>query len=317
MISISVLLVTDYSWLACSLLTEPWRVANRLAANQSQSCPVVQWRFCSWGAEQVTASNGLLIPIEYSAEEAFIKPDIVVVLAGHGEQENIPGDCLAWLRKMDIHGALIAGVDTGPIILAAAGLLSSHQLALHHEAIPAFKERHLKQSLSYSLYNIDGRRATCAGGVATLDFSLSLISRLIGPSLAQSTANALIYSRRESTETDGMIDSAGKGWLDPRVSKAIQYLTSSDLGRVSVKSAAEHVGISERQLLRVFEKQLGLSPRAYITQIRLNRAKVMLSETNLSVAAIALAVGYASGSELGRAWRKKYCCSPSSFREAL
>lgn len=309
MISISVLLIADFSWLACGLLTEPWRVANRLVAE-----PLIDWRFCSWSGDAVAASNGLQIPVNHSAESAYQKPDIVVVLAGHSEQDNISSECFAWLRKMDIHGALIAGVDTGPIILAAAGLLSHHQLALHHEAIPAFKEQHLQQELSYNLYNFDGRRATCAGGVATLDFSLSLISRLLGATLAQSTANALNYSKRNSTETDGMINSTGNGWLDPRVSKAIQYLTNNSSGHVSVKSAAQQVGISERQLLRMFDRQFGCSPRTYITRIKLNRAEVMLAETNLSVGAIGLSVGYASGSEFGRAWRKKYAQSPSAYR---
>lgn len=73
----TMLLAPGYSWLAASLLIEPWRVANRLAGESR-----LQWQFTSWDAEPVIASNGLALPLWGRADHALDAPQPVMVVAG-------------------------------------------------------------------------------------------------------------------------------------------------------------------------------------------------------------------------------------------
>jgi transcriptional regulator GlxA family with amidase domain len=161
---------------------------------------------------------------------------------------------------------------------------------------------------------MEDNRATCAGAAATLDFSLAIIARCHSNKLAQQTAAALVYTRRESTEIQGLLDTTGAGWLDPRLRQALISIGSRGSDTVGVAEAANNAGLSERQLLRLCQAQFGCSPRQYLAGSRLQLARTMIQETSLSINVIALAVGFASGSELSRAWRRRYAQCPTAFR---
>lgn len=310
-IEITIILTHGHSWLAASLLSEPWRVANRLAGQQ-----LLIWRFTSWEGAPVPASNGLVLPLDGPASEAFQKPALAVVVAGDAPDKAADPRLLSWLRKMDRLGVMIGGIDTGPELLAEAGLLGDHPPALHHEAVPQFRERHLGLGLSFGLYSIEGNRATCAGGIATLDFSLALLSRFTSESLAQQTAAALIYGRRApeiGAEAD--LQGSGSSWMDPRLARAVAHLSSIDRQQESgIAGAAAAAGLSERQLTRLFKQGLGCTPGAFAARTRIRRARNLLEETGLPIGEIALACGYAGQAEFARAWRRETGSSPLEHR---
>lgn len=306
---VMVLLAPGCSWLAASLLTEPWRVANRLHASTT-----VHYRFVSWDGEAVLATNGMPIAVSGMADDGT-QPDMLVIIAGEMPEASHSPYLTEWLRRLDRLGVIVAGVDTGAEILAEAGLLDNHLSALHHEAIPAFRERHFGLGLSYGLYTIETRRATCAGGVATLDFSLALLAQFVSESLAHEVAAALIYSRRASV-MEAVFTTAGEGWIDARLTRAVRTLSTLQANQShAVATAAASAGVSERQLQRLFNNAFGCTPRQYLQRVHLQKAKTLLLETSLSITAIALAVGYASASEFSRAWKTVYGQSPSAYRK--
>ncbi len=76
-------------------------------------------------------------------------------------------------------------------------------------------------------------------------------------------------------------------------------------------------GLSARQVHRLFKTHLGMSPQAYHRRLRLQRAREMLRQTELTVLEIAMASGFSSSSDFSRAYRRTFRQSPHQDRAAV
>ena len=306
MLRATVVLSDQVSWLGVAMLVEPWRIANRLDDH-----PSARWELVTWSGEPATASNGMPIPVSGSVADADPDVDVVLLYTSEAPETTLPPELLQWLASRADDDVMLGGLDTGAEALAAAGLLTGHLAALHFEEIPAFRERHRDLELAFATYNIDERRATCAGGTATLDFSLALLSRFASDAIAARTAEVLIYDRRSTLPTP---DLTGEGWLDPRLGRAIHSIAHGLADPGVVRRAATAAGLSERQLLRLFRSELGTTPLRFATDLRVRRARTLLEETRLPVTTIAFACGYGGVSEFARAFRRATGLSPTEAR---
>ncbi len=95
--------------------------------------------------------------------------DILLVCAGGNPAAYDDKQTFAWLRKLARQGVVIGGVSGGPFIVAKAGLLAGRRCTVHWEHMPAFQEAFPNVKLTRSLFELDGDRITCSGGVAGLD----------------------------------------------------------------------------------------------------------------------------------------------------
>lgn len=82
----------------------------------------------------------------------------------------------------------------------------------------------------------------------------------------------------------------------------------------TVDQMAAHVGLRVSQLHACFLREFGLPPQAWLSALRLRRARELLLTTGWSASAIALACGYSEQSALNRAWRRHYGGSPAAWR---
>ena len=76
--------------------------------------------------------------------------------------------------------------------------------------------------------------------------------------------------------------------------KAIAYIRLNYYSNINVKNVAEHIGISERQLRRMFSQHLNLSPLDYLNQTRINKAVELLRNTNMSIKEVCFQCGFQS-----------------------
>ncbi|MFK7693489.1 helix-turn-helix domain-containing protein [Paenibacillus sp. HJGM_3] len=96
----------------------------------------------------------------------------------------------------------------------------------------------------------------------------------------------------------------------------IEELLNLDIhgGEVSVASIAGKLGMSRSQCTKVFTKVYGLSPRQYISTLKLKEAKELLVRTNLTIESIAKQLGFGSASHFSRQFRRWTGVSPNRYR---
>jgi transcriptional regulator GlxA family with amidase domain len=85
--------------------------------------------------------------------------------------------------------------------------------------------------------------------------------------------------------------------------------------RWRVEEMAAEACLSRSQLTRVFERQLGVAPMAFVIECRLDRARQMLLESRLAVSEIAATLGYEDAHFFSRQFKARFGASPRAFRE--
>jgi AraC family carnitine catabolism transcriptional activator len=308
-IDIAVLLLPRFSLMALASVLEPFRVANRLAGRE-----LYRWRFVSPEAGPIQATSGLPITAELSVRDP-VAARRVIVCTSFEPMAAASRAVLAWLRRLDAAGAELWAVDTGAFLLAEAGLLAGRTVTLHWESIAAFAELHDGVTTRRSLFERSGRVATCAGGTAGIDLALTAIAAEHGRNLALDVADQLIHQGiRGAAAPQQLAPMRRYGTRNPTVLAAIDLLQRSIEQPPSLAQAATALGVSPRQLQRLFATHLGTSFKRFDRELRLERAKELLEQTGMTVMAVAVATGFGSVEHFGRSYRAMFGISASQSR---
>jgi transcriptional regulator GlxA family with amidase domain len=211
----------------------------------------------------------------------------------------------------------VGGLCTGAHALARAGLLQGRRATIHWENHDSFCEEFEEVRLTKSVFVIDGNRITTAGGIASIDLMLKLIARDHGEELASTVADQLIYSSiRTDQDTQRLSIPTRIGVRHPKLAQVIQTMEQTIEEPISPSVLAEDVGMSTRQLERLFRRYLNRSPKRYYMELRLQKARNLLMQTDLSVINVALACGFTSPSHFSKCYRAHYGTTPYRERGA-
>jgi transcriptional regulator GlxA family with amidase domain len=124
---------------------------------------------------------------------------------------------------------------------------------------------------------MDGNRWTTAGGTSSLDLMLKVIAADHGEDLANTVADQLIYSTiRTDQDTQRLSIPTRIGVRHPKLSQVIQMMEGNIEDPISPADLAEDVGMSTRQLERLFRRYLNRSPKRYYMELRLQKARNLL-----------------------------------------
>ena len=292
------ILVPGFSLMSYTAAVEPLRAANQLAGRS-----LYRWWHAGPGAGPVVASNGVAI-LPDRAIEGDLSAERVFVCAGGNPSDYADRALFAALRRLASRGVAIGGISGGPYLLAQAGLLAGRRCTLHAEHVPAFRERFPDAIVTGSLFEAAGDRITCAGGIAALDLMLHLIGREHGPSLAAAVSEWFVHTQiRDGVAPQRMALALRSGVSDARALRVIAAM-EANLERPLPRAALAAIAhVSVRQLERLFRQGLGRGVQAHYRALRLERARRLGRESDLSAAEIAVATGFASARALARARR--------------
>ena len=169
-------------------------------------------------------------------------------------------------------------------------------------------------TLTKSVFVVDGNRITTAGGTASIDLMLKLIAEDNGEDLANLVADQLIYSSiRTDQDTQRLSIPTRIGVRHPKLGQVIRMMEQNIEDPISPAQLAQDVGMSTRQLERLFRRYLNRSPKRYYMELRLGKARNLLMQTDMSVINVALACGFASPSHFSKCYRAHYDTTP--YRE--
>ncbi|MFZ8941464.1 MAG: GlxA family transcriptional regulator [Gemmobacter sp.] len=286
----------------------PLRIANRMAGRT-----LYGWLLAGEGGESVTCSNGASFRLDIGLED-IDREDTILVCGGVDVQKATSRAILNWLRREARRGVAVGGLCTGSWALAKAGLLDGRKATIHWENQDGFAEEFTEVTLSKSVFVVDGNRLSTAGGTASLDLMLKLIANDHGEDLANAVADQLIYSAiRTDRDTQRLSIPTRIGVRHPKLAQVIGMMEAAIEEPVSPSELAEDVGMSTRQLERLFRRYLNRSPKRYYMELRLQKARNLLMQTDMSVINVALACGFASPSHFSKCYRAQYNTTP--YRE--
>ncbi len=302
-------LVPDYSFIAFSCAVEPLRMANRMRGEQ-----LYRWRIVSVGGAPVASSSGLSVQIDGdlgSVENA----DLVIVCAGEQVQRHVDKTCLAWLRRLAQRRIQLGAICTGAYLLARADLLGGYRCTIHWENLASLREEHPDITVTSELFEIDRDRYTCSGGVAPLDMMLNLIQAEHGSPLAVAISEEFICERiRGRNDRQRVPLKHHLGTSQPKLVEAISLMEANIEEPMSLDELSRHVGLSRRQLERLFQKHVRCVPTRYYLELRLARARQLLLQTTRPIVDIAFACGFVSAPHFSKCYRDRYGVPPREER---
>ncbi|MEM9969214.1 MAG: GlxA family transcriptional regulator [Pseudomonadota bacterium] len=301
-------LLDQFSLLCFATAIESLRIANRMAGRE-----IYTWIAAGEGGEQTACSAGTVFQLDADLTD-LNRDDTILVCGGIDVQDATSKRVLNWLRREARKGLTVGGLCTAAYTLAKAGLLDGRKATIHWENQDSFAEEFQEVDLTKSVFVIDGNRLTTAGGTSSIDLMLKLIADDHGEELANAVADQLIYSSiRTDQDTQRLSVPTRIGVRHPKLSQVIQMMEGNIEEPISPSHLAKDVGMSTRQLERLFRRYLNRSPKRYYMELRLQKARNLLMQTDMSVINVALACGFASPSHFSKCYRAHYNTTP--YRE--
>jgi transcriptional regulator GlxA family with amidase domain len=301
-------LLPKFTLLSFASALECLRISNRMS-NQI----LYEWEIISENGTSIICSAGIEFSVDHDLNE-LNRDDTIMLCGGENIRAATNKRLLSWLRRESRRGLAIAGLCTGAFPLAKAGLLEGKRATIHWENQDSFTEEFENVELTKSVFIIEGNRMTTAGGTSSIDLMLKLIANDHGEDLANAVADQQIYSSIRTTQDVQRLSVPTRlGVRHPKLGQVIQMMERNIEEPISPSILAKHVAMSTRQLERLFRRYLSRSPKRYYMELRLQKARNLLMQTDMSVINVALACGFASPSHFSKCYRAHYATTP--YRE--
>jgi len=287
------------------------RIANRISGKSLYS-----WIVTGDSEDFITCSAGVRFDLDMQLEE-LNRDDTILICGGINIQQATTKRLLNWVRREARRGLILGGLCTAAYVLAKAGLLDGKRATIHWENRDSFIEEFDNVELTKSVFVVDGNRITTAGGTSSIDLMLKIIADDHDEALANEVADQLIYSSiRTDQDTQRLSVPSRIGVRHPKLSQVIQIMEGNIEEPISPSVLAKDVGMSTRQLERLFRRYLNRSPKRYYMELRLQKARNLLMQTDMTVINVALACGFASPSHFSKCYRAHYNTTPYRERGA-
>ena len=303
------LLLDNFTLMSFSIAVDALRLANR-----HHVAPSYQWLLAGEGGETATSSTGTQVQLDMGLSP-LRHDDVVHVCGGIDVRSATTRAVVNWLRREARKGITIGGLCTGAYAVAKAGLLTDRKCTIHWENRDSFQEEFPDTELLRSVYVVDQNRHSSAGGTASLDLMLKLISDDHGQDAADWIADQMVYSSIRTDRDEQRLSVPGRiGARHPKLSEVIRMMEANIEEPKSPRTMAGDVGMSGRQLERLFRRYMDRSPKRYYMELRLQKARNLLTQTDMSIINVALACGFASPSHFSKCYRLFHGTTPYRTR---
>ena len=304
------LMVPDYT-----MLTMSSAIAVLRMANQSSGRELYRWSCVTLDGAPVASSAGLRL-IPDGDVSCLGQVHIVFVCGGYHPERRATNALLAVLNDFSKRGVHLGALCTGSHFLAAAGLLDGYRCAIHWENLPGLREQFPKVQVSSRLFVVDRDRYTCSGGISSIDLMLHIVAGAHGRQLARDISEQCIVERirtEDDAQRTPLHHLVGAGNHD-RLVDAVALMEANIEEPLALAEIGAYVGVSRRQLERLFHDYLHCTPSRYYLDLRLDRGRLLLLQTGMKVADVAARCGFSTAARFGKSYLEKYGKRPSDER---
>jgi transcriptional regulator GlxA family with amidase domain len=306
-VAIDLVALDGFNLFDLSTLTEIFDLANLLQGGVSFTC-----RISTPGRHAATASNGVTITPARDTHDIQWSRNLIL-LCGEVAARQADKALLQWIRQQFFTGAMVIASGMACHLLARSGLLDHHRCAAPWTDIGALKKLYPAVDFQDRLFAFDERILTCSGNKTSLDLALAIIHRMCGDTVCRHLADQLNCERiREGFEQQQSGLEIDNGVLR----RAIEFMQARIEEKITSFDIASHVGITTRQLQRLFRRHVDMTPLEFHAVQRLWHARRLLQSTHLAINEVASAIGFASPSHFSRCYRRQFNRRPSDDQPA-
>lgn len=330
--NVAIVVFDRVTLLGIATATDTLQIANRFIGNRIGQGPAVcetaeqprhiAVHMLSTDGAPVTASCGFGVPVHGAADAAQPVFDLILIPAVEYADAQIFARTLKkmralsdWLRGQHAAGAVLAATGSGVFALAEAGLLDRRVATIGRLLEKIFHRRYPAVRLKTAQAITEADNIFCASTVATgLPLLQRLLQRFTSPMIALQTRRAL--QLEDSIDGDELVAAPPeRQTLESEIVAKSQYWLQQNLaGKARLAELAAYVAVSERTLLRHFKQALGVTPHAYLQNLRMETAKRFLERTDLRIDTVAERVGYGNVAFFRRAFRACIGTTPTAYR---
>jgi len=279
--------------------------------------PWYRHRIVSVDASPMQVSEGLQIVSSYGLD-SLNEAQTIIIPGWRNRDERPPQALLDALCEAHQRGARLLSICSGVFVIAATGLLNGQRATTHWRYTDELASRYPAITVDPNVLYVDsGQIITSAGSAAGIDACLHLISRDYGTHIANIVARRLVMAPQRAGGQIQFIPSPvaqkPRDEIAPVLDWALQHLHSN----VSVRQMAQRALMSERTFLRRFSAALGVTPKAWLLQARMNLARELLENNHLLNEQIMECCGFASMESFRAAFRKSVGISLSTYRKTF
>jgi len=311
-ILLHVLVLPDFDLLETLAFVEPFRVAHQIG-----HCESLDWSFVSETGEFVTASNGITVPTRALYEIREQTPTLLVISSGWTLPDAISGEVRSTIRLAARRGGRVVALGLAVMVLAHIGVLQERRAASPRMCRATLAETSARTAFSDNLYVTDGPCVTCCGGLAAADTAFALLKDLVGEDCVEAVSARLFASSpRARTALQPVPGSGRPAKILPNVvDKALALMEANIERTLSMSSLSAALGVSQRQLGRLFVQYLNKAPALYYRDMRLQHAQDLVQTTRRSMSDISKAAGFSSQVHFSRVYKERFGLPPSKDRK--
>jgi transcriptional regulator GlxA family with amidase domain len=269
-------------------------------------------------APVATSLGGIEITPTVALDDIAGSIDTLLVSGGFGQAEaSRDQPLLAWLRTNRLRARRWGSICTGAFVLAAAGLLDGKRATTHWVMAKELARRYPQIAVDADrIYVRDGNVYTSAGVTTGIDLALGLIEEDHGRTLSLRVARALVaYLKRPGGQSQFSNHLLAQFAASPPVRQAQEWALENLAGDLSVQALAKRARMSERNFRRAFAEETGEAPRDFVERIRIDAARSLFEEAQLSVQVVAARCGFESANNLRRAFVRRLGVTPHHYRQ--
>ncbi len=314
-IHIGFLIFPGFPMACLTSMIEPLRAANEIVGKEAFG-----WQLFSEDGQRVEASAHVWFEPDLSFGDCAAV-DQLFMLSGPSTHFVKPTTSEGKLRKLARHGVAMGAISGGVFPLARSGLLDGYTTSVHWCYEAAFAAEFPQLNATEDVIVIDRQRLTASGAAAAFDLSLHLIEGSLGADVATEVAcwfqHPIVRGQGVIQRKPTFAAESTHDMLPEPIRRAVQIFGENIEDPVKISNVADQVGVSSRQLERIFHKATGTTPLGYYRSLRMHKARQLLLYSKDSMIDIALAVGYSSTAALTKNYREVFNVHPHEDRNKI
>ena len=264
----------------------------------------------------VRTMSGLHIMADAAIDEIGEDVDTLLVAGGLIDSAYKNPALLGFIERMAGRVRRLGSICTGTFLLAECGLLEGRRATTHWYFCERLAREYPNLKLEPDRLAVrDGHISTSGGVTAGMDLAMSLLEEDWGTEVAAMIGRwMLVFPNRPGGQSQfcTLLHKSAGARKDFR--ELQDWIMSHPSKNLSVEALAERMSMSVRHFARTFDREVGLTPAKFVEMARMERARLLLEQSSLSVDAIAEQCGFGFAENMRRAFQRSFKISPQEYR---